>query len=416
MNKKLHLLTVAATFFLIADVASAKDDQDKRGGQDQGRESRETRREDRREERQERRQERQEMRQSQKGSDERQKQINDQQLQKDQRDRQRGGQGQQQINDQQLQIDQRNRQRGGQGQQLLPGGQPGRAPQDLNRDNSVPSRGNNLNDGSVRQGKRADSRDSQSIPTRDMRQRPGERDKEQRKQVERLSRERVKERENYWKERGKNVRVRFSDYRRRDHIFDDDFWHRFRGRYKHWYFDNRFSWSVEASWPNLVVWLPWKWSRPIYYYYGPNGVIYYSETPDFTYLVPVDSNLRFIAEAVRLANTPQPLSTDQSNWMPLGMYALSTDSDSNEMPNEYLSLAVSKGGAVSGAYINVRNNEMLEIRGAVDPKSQRVAWKFVDKDWPIMESGMYNLTKEESTLLVHTSSHRTEPRVIVRVK
>lgn len=407
MNKKFHLLTVAASLFLIADVAGAKDDQDKGRDQNPGRESRETRREERREERQEKRQERQELRQSQKGGDERQ----------ELRQPQKGSdEWQRQINDQQPQKDQRDRQRGGQGQQLLPGGQPGRAPQDLNRDNSVPSRGNNLNEGGLRQGKRADSRDSQTIPSRDLRDRPGERDKGERKQAERLSRERVKERENYWKERGKNVRVRFSDYRRRDHIFDDDFWHRFRGRYKHWYFDNRFSWSVEASWPNLVVWLPWKWNRPIYYYYGPNGVIYYSETPDFTYLVPVDSNLKFIAEAVRLANTPQPLSTDQSNWMPLGMYALSTDADSNEMPNEYLSLAVSKGGAISGAYINVRNNEMLEIRGAVDPKSQRVAWKFVDKDWPIMESGMFNLTKEESTLLVHTSSHRTEPRVIVRVK
>jgi hypothetical protein len=233
---------------------------------------------------------------------------------------------------------------------------------------------------------------------------------------ERFSRERLREKENKWRERSKDWRHRFPDYRRRDHIFDDHFWNRFNRRYNHWYFDNRFSWSVDTTWPNVVVWLPWRWSRPIYYYYESDGDVYYSETEDFSYLVPIDSKEQFIAEAVRLANTPRPLSRDQSNWKSLGMFALSYDNESSDMPKEFISLAISREGAVSGAYFNQVDNEMLEIQGAVDKDSQRVAWKFVGKDWPIMESGIYNLTKEDSTLLVHTGRNSTETRVIVRLK
>ena len=86
------------------------------------------------------------------------------------------------------------------------------------------------------------------------------------------------------------------------------------------------------------------------------------------------------------------------------------------MPQEYLSIAISKDGAVSGAYVNVNDDKPVQIKGAVDKASQRIAWKFIDQDWPVMETGLYNLTKKESTLDVYFSRSKKEPRVIAQIE
>lgn len=232
---------------------------------------------------------------------------------------------------------------------------------------------------------------------------------------ERISKERLREKEIRWHSKSNQWRKNFSNYRNRDHIFDDQFWNQFRRRHNHWYFDNNFQWYSAASWPRIVVWLPWQWSRPIYYLYETDGDVYYSTSEDFSYLTPVDSKEIFIDQAVRIANARYPISKEQSDWMPLGMFTFALDNDSSNMPKTYISLAISKEGAVSGAYFDAVNDTTLEIKGGIDPESQRIAWKFVGNDWPIMESGLYNLTKEESTLLIHTSGRTTETQLLIRL-
>ncbi len=232
---------------------------------------------------------------------------------------------------------------------------------------------------------------------------------------ERISKERLKERESRWQSKSQEWRKHFSNYRSRDHIFDDHFWNHFRRRSNNWYFDNNFQWYSGATWPRIVVWLPWAWSRPIYYYYETDGDVYYSTTEDFSYLIPVDSKELFIEQAIRIANARYPISKQQSDWMPLGMFAFALENDSSDTPKRYISLAISKEGAVSGAYFDTANNTMLEIHGGIDPESQRIAWKLGGNDWPIMETGLFNLTKDESTLLIHTSGHTTETQVLIRL-
>ncbi len=232
---------------------------------------------------------------------------------------------------------------------------------------------------------------------------------------EQISKERLKEKEIFWQSKGREWRKNFSNYKTQNHIFDDQFWDHFRRRNNNWHFDNNFQWYSGANWSRIVVWLPWQWSRPVYYFYETNGDIYYSTTEDFSSLTPVDSKETFIAQAAKIANGQYPISNQQSDWMPLGMFTLAPENDSSEMPKRYLSLAISKAGAVTGAYFDSGTNTTLEIKGGIDPISQRIAWKFDGNDWPIMESGLYNLTKEESTLLIHTSGHNTEPQLIIRL-
>jgi len=233
---------------------------------------------------------------------------------------------------------------------------------------------------------------------------------------DRIQRDKLKVREERLSSHGRLARERFVRDRRNDHIFDDYFWTRFRRHHHDWSFDSRFSWSTSASWPSLVVWLPWKWRQPVYYYYDDNGSVFYGESQDFSYLISVPQRSEFIARAVSIANKQRPLLIDASSWMPLGMYALSYDGESLSDFSEYISLAISKEGFITGAYFNGTTGETFEIRGSVDSNSQRAAWKFVGRDWPIMESGLYNLTNDEATMLVHSADGRTESKVIIRLK
>jgi hypothetical protein len=48
-----------------------------------------------------------------------------------------------------------------------------------------------------------------------------------------------------------------------------------------------------------------------------------------------------------------------------------------------------------------------EVYGSVDKKTQRAAWTVGDRKEPVFEAGMANLTKSETTVLVHLGKDRT---------
>ena len=58
------------------------------------------------------------------------------------------------------------------------------------------------------------------------------------------------------------------------------------------------------------------------------------------------------------------------------------------------------------------------IKGMVDKKSQRAVWTFADDDdnSMIMETGISNLTKDATNIIVHFGKDRTETWQIVRLK
>jgi hypothetical protein len=221
----------------------------------------------------------------------------------------------------------------------------------------------------------------------------------------------LRKREGKWEDKGKDVRHKFIQEKQSRHIFDPSYWGHFRKKHQDWHFDNRFSWNRASSWNHIVVWLPGRFNAPYYYYYDDGG-IYYSADGGSSDLILADS---LQVSGIALANSTPSFSKNQEDWLSLGTFALSSEQDSLDIPHEYISLAISKEGAVTGAYVNVQNMEPIEIRGAIDQKSQRIAWKFVGKDFPVMETGLYNLTRKESALLVHLSSSKSEIRVIVQV-
>ncbi len=99
---------------------------------------------------------------------------------------------------------------------------------------------------------------------------------------------------------------------------------------------------------------------------------------------------------------------EEVEWLPLGVFALSQD-ESAENATLFLQLAITKDGIIAGTFQNTSTDETFEVEGTIDKESQRAAWGPVGKEWPIMETGIYNLSENEASALIHFDEK--EPQV-----
>ena len=81
----------------------------------------------------------------------------------------------------------------------------------------------------------------------------------------------------------------------------------------------------------------------------------------------------------------------------------------------FFQLALSKDGIVAGTFQNTATDNAIEVEGAVDTESQRAAWGPVGESWPIMETGLYNLTENEAGVLVHFENGETQQWALTRL-
>jgi hypothetical protein len=101
------------------------------------------------------------------------------------------------------------------------------------------------------------------------------------------------------------------------------------------------------------------------------------------------------------------------DWMPLGIYAITEDPAAE--PTKYVQLVVSKSGAVGGELHDLKADTSTPLTGAVDQKSQRVAWKLGSTD-TVMETGLYNLTQAETPILIHEGAQKTRQVTMARIQ
>jgi len=157
------------------------------------------------------------------------------------------------------------------------------------------------------------------------------------------------------------------------------------------------------------------WSQPINYDYGDN--VYYEGETVYMEGQPVASAQEYYQQASNIAESAPPPSQDASgDWLPLGVFALS-QGDSPDS-NMVLQLAVNKEGVIAGTYYNLTTNTTRPIKGKVDKKTQRAAWTFADgknTDF-VMETGIYNLTKDQTEALVHFGKDKTQKWLMVRLE
>ena len=79
-------------------------------------------------------------------------------------------------------------------------------------------------------------------------------------------------------------------------------------------------------------------------------------------------------------------------------------------------VAVNKSGVIRGNYYNALSDTTVPVSGSVDQKTRRAAWTVGDRKQPVFEAGLANLTKSQTTMLVHFGEDRTQQWTLVRIE
>ena len=188
----------------------------------------------------------------------------------------------------------------------------------------------------------------------------------------------------------------------------------------HYYFDkNPIFWSW-AGFRTVSALMPWNWGEGRYYDYGSGGSSYYDGTTVMAdgEAIPVNE---YAQQAEDIALSLPDAETDSSDtvdedWLPLGVFAIAQEGKQSVTPTMFMQLAIRNDGVVAGTYQNKESGETAALEGMVDQNSQRVAWTFSGKSSPIIETGIQNLTMNETQILVHFGEGRTETYLMVRVE
>jgi len=81
-----------------------------------------------------------------------------------------------------------------------------------------------------------------------------------------------------------------------------------------------------------------------------------------------------------------------------------------------IQIAVNKQGIIRGNYTDNVTNKNQVVQGSVDKQTQRVAFTVGENATNIVETGLYNLTKDEAPCLIHFGKDRTEQWLLVRLQ
>jgi len=241
------------------------------------------------------------------------------------------------------------------------------------------------------------------------------------------------ERAQDWKKAGDQVRQNWNDRGRpgndwwrnnynRDHRPGDDWWSRYHPDLHHWYYHHDWHhhdwwyWWGYTPWNNISPWFnTWGWNQPIYYDYGSGGNVVFQNNNVYVNGQNVGSAEDYADSAADLASVdPSLQSSDDNSWLPLGTFAFVTNAN-DPNPTRILQLAVDRQGIVSGTLHNDVTQRSYVVQGRVDRQSQRVAFTLGSNSDVVVETGIYNLTQDQTPVLVHYGDTRTEQYLLVRL-
>ena len=152
---------------------------------------------------------------------------------------------------------------------------------------------------------------------------------------------------------------------------------------------------------------------PVYYDYGTN--LYYENGNVISDGKIVATEDEYAQQAKSIASNIPEVDEKKVEWLPLGVFALTDGYGDVEDSTLFLQLAISKERIIAGTFRNTATDSVFEVEGTVDEKSQRAAWGPVGEEWPIMETGIFNLTENEADALVHFADDLTQQWTMVRL-
>lgn len=203
-----------------------------------------------------------------------------------------------------------------------------------------------------------------------------------------------------------------------NHPFHCSGWHYF---HVYWRYPYSYWWTT-PSYNQVAQWLAWSTlagqsQPPVYYDYSSGGNVTYEDNRVSIAGQPVASSDEFAASAAALATVEAPASdkeVEQAEWLPLGTFALTTSKDDVDA-NKIVQLAINKDGIVSGTLHDQTADTVVALQGRVDKETQRVAVRVGDSDRVVAETGLYDLTQDEASVLVHFGDITQDSCLLVRL-
>jgi hypothetical protein len=165
----------------------------------------------------------------------------------------------------------------------------------------------------------------------------------------------------------------------------------------------------------VAGWVAWSWPEPVYYTYGPDSYVYCENNVVYVDGKETCSQEEYVEQAANIAASVPEIKEDQEvEWLPLGVFALTAEDEGD--PNMLLQLAVSKEGIIAGTYHNESTDSTEPVEGMVDKESQRAAWTIGENKNIVMETGVYNLTEDQTQVMVHFGKDKTQQWLMVRLE
>jgi len=160
-------------------------------------------------------------------------------------------------------------------------------------------------------------------------------------------------------------------------------------------------------------------TQPAYYAYGQGGNVYYENNVVYVNGQSAGTPDQYYQQAQALAAaapSADQLNGQQQDWLPLGVFALTSEETGDSQL--VIQLAVNKQGVIAGTYYNEANQVSRPIQGTVDVKTQRAAIGFADNKNTdrVLETSINNLTQDEAPALLHFGAEQSQPVLLVRLK
>ena len=138
--------------------------------------------------------------------------------------------------------------------------------------------------------------------------------------------------------------------------------------------------------------------------------VYYNGDPVATAEEYTDAKATAASPDVGQAAKPD----EKEEWQSLGVFAIVQGEEKDA--NNIFQLAINKDGVIRGNYYNGLTDTTVPVSGSVEKQTQRAAWVIGDKKETVYETGVGNLTKPESAMLVHLGKDRTQQWTLVRLE
>ena len=183
---------------------------------------------------------------------------------------------------------------------------------------------------------------------------------------------------------------------------------------------NYYPWSYwwgRPSWNACVAFLPgYGWGSGCYYDYGPGGNVVYSSGQVAVNGQVVGTDTEYAQSAAELAGVdPSELkAVEPADWMALGTFSMAVKDDEVD-PARVIQLAVSNTGVVSGTIHNRTSGNTYTVQGRVDKETQRLAFTIGEDRNTVLETGVYNLTQDQTPVLCHFADGSTQVYSLFRL-